>query len=201
MSKLIVGLDLVAGILVAAHFLTPRPIHEKIDERIRELIALESGADDPGHRNSLYTSIAIVLVFFIALTAWGVHEDLGRGIFTVGQLVWSTSFTLIGAAIGIGALVGIALARRQVRRLQKWDPILTVMTTSLVLALLTISLTPHVATTFRPATIGCAGASVILGAIMEGIPLARRYLSFQEGVLARLGILVFIASKVIQLSS
>jgi len=201
MSKVIVGLDLIAGILVGAHFLIPRRLHEKVDKKIRELIALESGFEDPGHRKSLYISIAFVLAFFIALTVWGVHEDLGRGTFTLGQLILSYTFTLIGAAIGIGALVGIVLARRQSHRLQKWDPITTVMITSMGLSVLTFLLTPFVAITFRPATIGCAGASAVLGVIMEGIPLARRYLSFQEGVLARLGILVFIASKVIQLLS
>lgn len=107
------------------------------------MIALESGAEEAGHRKSLYISIAFVLVFFIALTVWGVHEDLGRGTFTVGQLVLSYSFTLIGAAIGIGALVGIVLARRQIHRLQKWDPITTVMITSMGLSVLTILLTPE----------------------------------------------------------
>ena len=201
MSEVIVGLDLIAGTLIGAHLLIPRTLHKKMDKRIRELMALESGAEDPGHRKSLYVSIAIVLAFFIALTAWGVHKDLGGDTFTVGQLIILTSFTLIGAAIGIAALVGIALARRQIRRLRSWDPILTVMATSWGLGILTILLTPYIATIFRPLTIGCAGASVVLGAIMGGIPLARRYLSFQEGVLARLGILVFIASKVIQLLS
>jgi hypothetical protein len=140
MSKIIVCLDLTAGILIGAHFLIPRRLHEKVDQKIRELIALEPGTDNPGHRKSLYTSIAIALIFFIILTVWGIHEDLGRGIFTVGQITLSTILTILGIIIGIGVLVGITTARRRLRRLQGWDPIVTVMATSLGFAVLTITL-------------------------------------------------------------
>jgi hypothetical protein len=104
MSKIIVGLDLAAGILIGAHFLTPRPLHEKVDKKIRELVAFEPRAEDPGHRKSLYISIAITLIFFVILTAWGIHEDLGRGIFTVGQIILSTTLTIVGIIVGVGAI-------------------------------------------------------------------------------------------------
>jgi hypothetical protein len=79
------------------------------------------------------------------------------------------------------------VARRRLRHLQRWDSIATVMATSFGLAVLTITLIRVVPTTFRPTLIGIASASLILGVIMEGVPLARRHLTFQEGVLARLG--------------
>jgi magnesium-transporting ATPase (P-type) len=201
MSKIVVCLDLTAGILIAAQLLIPRRLYEKLDKKIRELVALEPGAEDPGYIKSLYTSIAIAITFFIIFIAWAIHEDLGRGIFTVGQITLTTILTILGVIIGIGVLVGIAMARRHLRYLQGRDPIMTVMTTSLGLAVLTIILVGIVSAIFRPILIGIASASLILGVIMEGVPLTRKYLTFQEGVLARLGILVFIASKIIQLAS
>jgi len=201
MSQVTVWLDLVAGILVATHFLLPKRLHEKIDSWLQRAMALPTGAKDPGHDASLWVSIILALVFFVVLTAWGVGTDLGKATFSVQQLVISSSMILAGAIVGMGILVGIVLARRNLPRLSKFDPILTVMYTSIIFGTLTVVSLLWAPRQLFPAIIGLSSGFLIMGLIMEGVPLARQYLTFQGGVLARIGLLLFIASKIIQLKS
>ena len=201
MSQLTVWLDLFAGILVAAHFLLPKRLHEKIDGWLQKAMALPPGARDPGHTKSLWVSIVLALAFFVGVTAWGVVVDLGKAILSVQQLAISSSLVLAGAIVGIGILVGIVLARRNLPCFNKLNPILTVMYASIVLVVLAIIQLLWVPHQLFPAIIGLSSGFLIMGLIMEGVPLARQYLTFQGGVLARIGLLLFIASKIIQLKS
>jgi hypothetical protein len=201
MSQLNVWLDLFAGILAATRFLLPIRWHEKIDNWLKEAIALPPGAVDPGHTKSIWFSIGIALAVFVVLTAWGMVVDLGKAILSVQQLAISSSLVLAGAIIGIGILVGIVLARRNLSRFNKLNPILTVMYASIILGLLSIIQLLWVPHQLFPAIIGLSSGFLIMGLIMEGVPLARQYLTFEGGVLARIGLLLFIASKFIQLKS
>jgi glucan phosphoethanolaminetransferase (alkaline phosphatase superfamily) len=201
MSQLTVWLDLFAGILAGTSFLLPKRWHEKIDNWLQRAMALSPGAKDPGHSKSLWVSIILALAFFVGLTAWGVVVDLGKATLSVRQLAISSSMVIVGAIIGIGILVCIVLARRNLPRFSKLNPILTVMYASIVFGMLSIIQLLWVPHQLFPAIIGLSSGFLIMGLIMEGVPLARQYLTFQGGVLARIGLLLFIASKIIQLKS
>lgn len=201
MLQLIVWLDLAAGVLVGAQFLLSQRLHERTDNWLRRVITLPSDAKDPGHKASLWVSIIATSIFFVGVTTYGVIQDLGKATFSSGELAISTGMILVGAILGIGALVGLVLARRKLHCLGRLDPIRTVMTASLVLGILPLLSLLRIPSMLFPGVIGFTSGSLVMGVIMEGVPLARHYLTFKGGVLARLGLLLFIISKVIQLTS
>jgi hypothetical protein len=201
MSQLTVWLDLFSGFLAATRFLLPIRWHVKIDNWLKRAMALPPGAGDPGHTKSIWWSIGVALTVFVVVTAYGVVVDLGKAILSVQQLAISSSLVLAGAIIGIAILVGIVLARRNLTCFNKFNPILTVMYASIVLGVLSIIPLLWVPHQLVPAIIGLSSGFLIMGLIMEGVPLARQYLTFQGGVLVRIGLLLFIASKIIQLKS
>lgn len=204
-NKIVVFLDLTAGLLICVQFLLPQGLHESIDKRLLELLRPDADSKELLNRKVLSWSIIPTASIIIAIIINGMIQDLAKNILSIGEIVLSTFSMLSGVLVGIGVLIFIIWTRKRIHLFRKLNPISVVMVTSIVLGILSLwafivltkTFSVHITAFLAAFTVGI----MLMGVWMEATPLAQKYLTFRGGVLARLGLLIFIVSKVIQLTS
>lgn len=205
---LVIVLDLIAGLLIGAQFLVPRKLHKRMDGRLRDLLRIRSDMQNPLKKKNLIWSIIPTGILLIGIIVWALLQDVAEGMPATGQLATSIVLALAGVIAGIGSMIFIIWVikllilyiARYIHYLGTYKSIYSVMIISIILtiaAILVFRVTPVNFAIFIATYVITVS---IFGGWMEATPLAQKYLTFESGVLARFGLIVFITSKVIQLN-
>lgn len=204
-DKITLIMDLFAGILIGIQFLLKRQTHARIDQAI--LKRLKRRIAPRGLlRNSVIilagVLTAVILLFFIVR---GLFVDLAGGVFTPCQIAISTAILIAGLVIAVGVLVLIIWLHKKVDWLRRQDPIKIIVLTTMLLSIVFVSIFISVVgrvSIYVTSFLAAFSMGIMLMGIWIGMmPYAQKYLTFKSGVLIRFGILLFIASRIIQLVS
>jgi hypothetical protein len=112
--KVVVILDLLAGILIATNFLIPDNILRRIDRWLWEELPTPKQALEPLHRKSIRLSIPPAVLLFLGIIVWAIVQDLGKRTYSIQQVAVSVSIYLLGAFLGMATLVMFARGTRGV---------------------------------------------------------------------------------------
>lgn len=205
-------LDLIAGLLVALNFLIPDKTLEKYDKWILNGLP-ESGEEwDPLQPKSLRLSIPLATIVFVGLIVWAMLRDLANNTYSADQVAISALLYVFGALTGGVMLLILAFLLRRFMTLawakkifnikQKVDIRPAIWIFSMVLCLLPVLVLGPIGATGAIIAIGATFSigSFLLGMWMLLVPFVCKYLTLRrDRVLARIGLIVFIASKLIQI--
>lgn len=207
--QLVIVLDLLAGLLVGAHFFIPRHVHKRTDKRVLRFLRPQKDEQDLLQKRSLIWSGIPAGLTFVGIIVWAVLQGIQKDAGSVGQAATSTVLMFVGALAGMGALVLVAWAERYILnwagrfiptiRMTNLAPFVWV--SSVVLCFLAIFALRIATGVLVPLLVTFALGNIWLMLWMLAGPHIRQFLTFQSGVLARLGLLLFIIGKLILLLS
>lgn len=209
MPKLVIVLDLLAGLLIATNYLMSKGTLKRIDGWLRKELPHRGQMRDPLHRRSLRLSIALASLVFVGIIVWAILQDV-RNSTTAQQLATSTVMYLLGALVGMAGLVLLVWALRQLLHwANRFIGILgrvylmqAIWVTSVVVCFLAILGMRKVTGALIPFLVTFALGNLLLGLWMLAVPYVQRYLTtLQGGALARIGLVIFVISKLIHLAS
>lgn len=204
-DKITLIMDLFAGILIGIQFLLKRQTHARIDQAILKRLKRRIAPRGLLRNSMIILAVvltAAILLFFIVR---GLFVDLAGGVFTPCQIAISTVILIVGLAVGIGVFVLIIWLHKKVNWLRRQDPIKIVVLTTMLLGIvfvsIFISLVGRVSIYVTSFLVTFSIGIMLMGIWIGMMPYAQKYLTFKSGILIRFGILLFIASRIIQLVS
>lgn len=212
--KVVIILDLLAGILIATNFLVPDNALRRIDKWLWGELPTRKQALKPLHRKSIRISIPPAVLLFLGILVWAIVQDFGKRTFSIQQVAVSVGIYLLGAFLGMATLIMLAGGPRGLpvwtRRFIHTRPgttledvwFISFVTSFLAFAvlfaliMLKIIIEPLIAflATF---VLG----DFFLGMWMLLVPYMQGYFRLGNRVLAHIGLIIFIISKVIQLTT
>lgn len=198
MNYLITILDLVAGLLLAIHLWVPKGLRGKWD---KYLIIKLNPEDAPVDAKTIKGSIIITTIVVIIIMTWGYFVEINQGTFT-SQELWSfTALVLAGVPIATILLFSVMLLHQKIK-LEKKIPLVLFIT---VFSLIVLPLISYLLTITNGLIdriiIGFLFSFSFMTLLIQSLPVARRFLTFESGVLARLGVTLFVISKIIQITN
>jgi len=135
----------------------------------------------------------------------GLFVDLAGGVFTPCQIAISTVILIVGLAVGIAMFVLIIWLHKKVNWLRSQDPIKIVVLTTMLLGIVFVSIFISLVgrvSIYVTSFLDTFSIRIMLMWIWFGMmPYVQKYLTFKSGIVIRFGILLFIASRIIQLVS
>lgn len=198
MSYLTVSFDLLAGLLIGLHLWVPKPHRERWDRFLIERLAPD---DNPVDEITLKGSIIGTSVMVIVTMVWGYFTDINKGNVPAEELIKTSLLTTAGLPIAVILLIAVIVLYQKLHRKMKLIhriPLVSVIAaTAVIVGILALLLTKVAGQSFDSMILGFVFSLVFLTLLVEVLPMARRFLTFESGILARLGITMFIASKII----
>jgi hypothetical protein len=197
-NQIKIVLDLLAGILAGMELLVPKTTYKKFDNYL--LGGLQDTITRKGSVRWIWIFVAIIVVIgiFGALTFSAFSTDIRNG-----RIIESV-FVILGFLAGMIVLALVARFYRVINSLQKKNPMQLTFGVSLVLgiasllAVLLINVHVIILTSFLMAF---SITTMLMGIIVAIMPLAQKFLTFQSGVLIRLGVVLFIVARIIELTN
>ncbi len=194
MSYLIV--DLIAGLLVGIHLWVPETYRQTWDKWLIDNLAPNSS---PVDEKTIRGSIIITAIVVIGVMIWGYFTDINQGSFTSDELLNSSLLVITGIPIA-GILIVAVIALYQKITTIHGVPLVTIIAIlgiTCPLVLLLINVTNQ---TVDRIIIGFVFSLALLALLIQLLPLSRKFFTFDSGVLARIGVTIFILGKLIQIA-
>ena len=194
-------LEIIAGMLLAIHFVLRRKSHTKIDNWL--LTRLQRKIVPRGRLRPGAVVIAGIptLMILIGIVVWGFIKDLQGKTWQTGELI--ASYAILVAAI-IAAVLTISfivwILNKYLRN--KSEPIYIVLVLSFIIGVACILIVPLTSTYLIQLTsflLTFAVTIMIMGIWLGVMPFAQKYFTIRSGVLVRFGLALFIVAKIIQL--
>lgn len=198
MSYLVISLDLIAGLLVGIHLWVPGRFRQQWDRWLLENLAPD---DAPVDEKTVKGSIIITALVVIAVMAWGYFTDINKGTFTSQELLNVSLLVVAGVPIAALLLFIVILLYQKITLTHRIPLVLIITIFSLVAVPLIILLINVTNRSLDSMIIGLVFSLALMTLLVQLLPLARRFFTFESGVLARLGVTVFIIGKIIQIIS
>ncbi|MBI4188592.1 MAG: hypothetical protein HY529_05240 [Chloroflexi bacterium] len=193
--------DMLAGILAGMEILVPKSIYKKIDEYL--LGELQDTVTRRGSLRWLWIIGAIILtmVVILMLEFSAFTKDIGNG------RILETVALILGFLVGMIILAIVIRFYRLITSLRSINPTQFAIIAGFVLGvvswiiatLLAGRSTSHSTILAVSFLIAFSASITIMGLLVGIMPLAKRFLTFQSGVLLRIGIILFIVARIIEL--
>lgn len=212
MTTLTTILDLIAGLCVAADFFFPNKIGEKAGKWLVQQLPTKNEVINPLHRRTILFNATITFIILFLLVAWAIARD--TGVYTTSQVWLSVGLFALGIVIGVVLMTSLAFLFYKIGKYFKiivtesevnpftWFVSIFIMYFSLLLAarLATIG----IAEVMTPAATFML-AVMILPTSMLSAPSVLRFIDSTPNkrvyAIARIGLVLFIASRVMVLTS
>lgn len=194
-------LEIIAGILLAIHFVIKRNVHSKIDKWL--LNRLQRKITPRGHVRSSIIFFVGLLAFLtmITIAIWGFIKDYQGKAWPTGDLVVSYVLFVVAAIVGVLTISGILWIYNK-QRLWDLTPTSLVILFSILIFIVCFLVVGITATTSVRTTsflITYSFTTLITALWFGTMPFAQKYLTIKSGVLVRFGLALFIIAKIIQL--
>ncbi len=212
MTTLTTILDLIAGLCVAADFLFPNRIGEKAGRWLVQQLPTKDEVVNPFHRRTILFNATITFVILSLLVAWAIAKD--AGVYTTSQVWRSVGLFALGFVIGVILMTSLAFLFYKTGKYLKilvtesevnpfiWFVSFFIMYLSLLLA---SSLATKGITEVMTPTATFILAVMILPTSMLSAPSVLRFIDSTPNkrayTIARIGLVLFIASRVMILTS
>lgn len=202
-SKAIVIADLAAGLLVGMQFLLTQEKYKSWDEKLLKKLQVNIFDSDSFTIKTMLIPGSLTAVIMLGIIIQGTIVDLTEGALNVGHILLSAISLTGGMIIAIGIIFLVVWMNNRVRRFRKFNPMMMVYLVGMVLGIAFLfvlmvvvgRVSTHIIALIVAFTVGV----MLMGVWAGGMRYIQQYLTFANGVLIRLGILVFVSSKFLQL--
>jgi len=212
MTTLTTFLDLIAGLCVAADFLFPNRIGEKAGKWLVKQLPTKTEVINPLHRKTILFNAVITVFVLTLLVAWAIAKD--PGVYTTREVWLSIGLFTIGIVFGVILMTSLTLVFYKIGRRFHiveneselstfiWLVSFIIMYYSLLLA---ANLAAKGLTLFMTPTATFILAVVILPTSMLSSSRVLRFIDATPHkrvyAIARIGLIIFIASRVMILTA
>jgi len=132
---------------------------------------------------------------------WGYFVDINQGSFTAQELLNISLLVIAGVPIAT-ILIFVVIALYQKITIIHTVPLVLIITIFGVVAVPLTLLLINVANRLVDSMIlGFVFSLALMTLMVQLLPLARKFLTFESGVLARLGVAIFIVSRLVQIAN
>ena len=210
MTNLTTTLDLIAGICMALDFIFPK-VGEQIGRWLISQLPDKDEVQDPLHRKTVRFNVVVTLFILALIIAWAVAKDTGVyttsqywgtiGLFTLGSLFGSILITILALILKkLGKYIHTLQTGADLSYVM-WLVGFAVMLSALFLV---SNLTTRGLIVFIAPTATFLLTVVILPTAMMSAPSTRKFLDATPRkriyAIARMGLIIFVASKIIELT-
>lgn len=202
MSYLTVSLDLIAGLLIGTHLWVPKTYRQSWDRFLLRSLAPDN---NPVDETTFKGSIIFTTIMVIGMMVWGYFTDINKGNIPAEELIKTSLLVISGIPIAAMSLVAVIVLYQKLH--QKIEvihriPLVSVIAAiAVIVGILALLLTKVASQSFDSMILGFVFSLAFMTLLVEVLPIARRFLTFESGILARLGITIFIVSKIIQIAN
>jgi len=172
-------------------------LYKRLDKFLLNFLRI-SRSDEAMDKKTVVGSIILTVLVLGVVYGLGLRQDIIKGIFSQNRLIEISLLVLLGLIVGILLMLGIIWLIRRYPLIRGWPPIIVVALIAIVFSGLAVWVIKF-ASVAAPTLIGLSFTMALFGLMIELIPLSRSYFTFQHYVLARIGIIIFIASKILHL--
>lgn len=202
-SEAIIIADLVAGLLIGIQFLITKEKYKSWDENLLKKLQVNIFDSDSFKMKTMLIPGSLTATIMLGIIIHGTIVDLMEGALNVGHILLSAVSLTGGMIIAISIMFLVIWIRTLSSRLRKFSPMLIVYLVGMVLGIAFLSIlivivgrvSTHIIALIAAFTVGV----MLMGVWAGGMKYIQQYLTFTNGVLIRLGILVFMGSKCLQL--
>jgi len=202
-SKAIIIADLVAGLLIGMQFLLTKEKYKSWDEKLLKKLQVNIFDSDSFKIRTMLIPGSLTAVIMFGIIIHGTIVDLTEGALNVGHVLLSAVSLTGGMIIAIGIMFLVVWIKNRVRRFRKFNPMIMVYLVGMVLGIALLSVfimvVGRVSTHIIALIAAFAVGVMLMGVWAGGMRYIQQYLTFTKGVLIRLGILIFVGSKLLQL--
>ncbi len=198
MSFLVISLDLVAGLLVGIHLWVPERYRKKWDSwLLRSLAPVSNPVDEKTVRGSIIITTLVV----VGIMTWGYFIDINQGSFTAQELSYVSLLVIIGVSLAVILLLAVIALYQRITTIHTIPLVLIISIFGVVVSPLTLLLINYTNQLVDRIIIGFVFSLALITLLVQLLPLARKFFTFESGVLARLGVTAFIVSRIIQIAN
>jgi len=207
MSQLSIYLEIIAAVLAGLDYLVPPKVYDTLDKQLKNLLKHEESNEAPLDRKSLSLSYLIVAAVVLGIMGWGAYQDIHQGNLATLQIARSYIFLFVGVLLGMVALVLFThLLERLVKSFKRNS--VGVMGRSNLAWFVAIALLFAGIFSLAPSPqwldslpLGFAFGAIMLDLLLLALAPLQKWLTFDDKIMARLGILIFLSAMIIQLKS
>jgi len=132
---------------------------------------------------------------------WGYFVDINQGSFTAQELLNVSLLVITGVPIAT-ILIFVVIALYQKITIIHTVPLVLIITIFGVVAVPLTLLLVNIANRLVDSMIlGFVFSLALMTLMVQLLPLARKFFTFESGVLARLGVAIFIVSRLVQIAN
>ena len=198
MSYLVVSLDLIAGLLVGVHLWIPEKYRQIWDKWLLRNLAPD---DNPIDEKTVKGSIFITTLIVVGIMVWGYFVDINQGSFTAQELANISLLVITGIPLAVIFLVAVIALYQKITTIHTIPLVLIITIFGVVIASLALLLVNVTNQLVDRIIIGFVFSLSVMTLLVQLLPLARRFFTFESGVLGRLGVTLFIVSRIIQIAN
>jgi len=198
MSHLVIIFDLIAGLLVGMHLWVPGKYRRNWDGW---LLGKLSPEDNPVDEKTFKWSFAVTTVVIAGIVIWGYSVDINQGAFTAQELLNVSLLVVAGIPLAVLFIVGVIMLYQRITFIHGVPLTVIISILAVCTAILTLLLISTTNQVVDRIIIGFVFSVAFLTLSIQLIPLVRRFLTFESGVLARLGVTIFVISRFIQIAN
>lgn len=189
--------DLVAGVLAGLQVIVPKNVYKSIDDYLLGYLSERPTLKGRVLWPSILVAIFLTLGIILAVIFKSVSIDINNG------RIHETIFLFVGLIAGILVIAMITRYYRKLLALKDLTPTSVAVTTGAVLGFLSIIgfflFAGGGAVNLISFLAAFAVSSMILGICIGLMPIARWFFTFQNDVLLRLGVILFVIARIIEL--
>ncbi len=202
-SKAIIMADLIAGVLIGIQFLVAREQYQLWDRKLLKKLRKRVFDDGSFSIKTMLIPGSLTAIVMLGIILHGTIKDLVQGNLNVVTILLSALSLIGGMLIGISVLIFIVWIHRKVSYFKKFNPTIVVVTAGFIISATSLTLfvimtgkvSVHVIALIAAFSVGV----MLMGVWTGGLKSIQSYLTFKNGVLIRLGLLVFVGSRAFQL--
>ncbi|MEQ4487576.1 MAG: hypothetical protein AAC993_01900 [Dehalococcoides mccartyi] len=197
MLYLINVLDLIAGLLIGANLWIPAKYLQKLDNLLITNLAVTNDHID---KRTICWSILFTALAFSGILIYGYINDVNQENIDLMDLTKVSLFTIIGMPIAIVITLGIINLYRKLKFIRS-IPLFIIIAIMGMAAPFMLLLLNNSSIEISAMIIGYVFSLGVITILLQLLPLIRRFFTFSNNVLARIGITLFVVSRFIQIYS
>jgi hypothetical protein len=198
MSYLTISLDLIAGLLVGIHLWVPQKYRQNWDKFLLKSLAPD---DNPVDEITFKGSILFTTLMVIGVMVWGYFIDINKGNIAAEELTKTSLLVIAGIPIAVILLVATIVLYQKIELIHRIPFVSVIAAIAVIVGILALLLTEVASQSFDIMILGFVFSLVFMTLLVQVLPMGRKFFTFEGGVLARLGIAIFVVSKIIQIAN
>jgi len=155
--------------------------------------------DNPVDERTFKWSFILTFLVVVCIMVWGYFVDIKQGAFTAQELLNISLSVVSGIPIAVLFLIGVIILYQKIKVLHNIPLVSFIAIFGLIIPIITLLLINITNQVIDRVIIGFVFSAAFMTLLIELIPSARKFFTFESGVLPRVGVSIFLISRVIQM--